>query len=147
MVDQTIFFVENDPFPAWPLNALRAFAALTYAAKRGEFSKLGMATVPYFRHGKMTRQRLVWLIAQRLSRYTNVQLATILHPATDWLQNASTKLSKDHLLIFDRILSKLVGVLREYPNESRSVYSRFQGTRLGYGAINSLLGKITGAFF
>src|SRR5690606_27765623 len=61
-----------------------------------------------------------WLIAERLARYPNAQLATILRPATDWLQDTSAKLSKDCLPVFDRILRKLAGVRRESPNEGRS---------------------------
>lgn len=143
------FLVENDPFSGLAAQRpTRAFAALTYAAKRGNFPNWAWQRFLTLEARKNDKARLVWLIAQRLSRYTNVQLATILHPATDWLQNASTKLSKDHLLIFDRILSKLVGVLREYPNESRSGIIR--GSKepdWAMEAINSPTGKIAQVLF
>lgn len=143
------FLVENDPFAGLAAQRpARAFSALTYSAKRGNFPNWAWQRFLTLEARKNDKARLVWLIAERLSRYPNVQLATILHPATDWLQNASTKLSKVYLPIFDRILSKLVGVLRESPNEGRSGIIR--GSKepdWTVEAINSPTGEIAQVLF
>lgn len=143
------FLVENDPFSGLAAQRpARAFAALTYAAKRGSFPNWAWQRFLNSEARKNDKARLAWLIAERLARYPNAQLATILRPATDWLQDASAKLNKDCLPVFDRILRKLAGVLRESPNEGRSGIVR--GSKepdWTMEAINSPTGKIAQALF
>jgi len=143
------FLVENDPFSGLASQRpARAFTALTYAAKRGNFPDWAWQRFLNSEARKNDKARLTWLIAERLARYPNAQLATILRPATDWLQDASAKLSKDYLPAFDRILRKLAGVLRESPNDGRSGIVR--GSKepdWTMEAINSPTGKIAQALF
>lgn len=141
------FLVENDPFAGLAAQRpARAFAALTYTAKRGVFPEWAWRRFLNSEARKNDKVRLAWLIAERLARYPNQQLATILHPVTDWLKDASEKLSKDCYPVFDRILRKLAGVLREAPNEGRSGILR--GSKKPdwtMEAINSPTGKIAQA--
>ncbi|MCP9230024.1 SIR2 family protein [Mesorhizobium sp. LMG 17147] len=141
------FLVENDPFAGLAAQRPeRAFAALTYAAKRGDFPEWAWRRFLNSEARKNDKARLAWLIAERLARYPNEQLATILRPAADWLQDASAKLSIECLPVFDRILRKLVGVLGESPNEGRS--SIVRGSKepdWTMEAINSPTGKIAEA--
>ena len=143
------FLVENDPFSGLAAQRpARAFAALTHAAKRGDFPEWAWQSFLTSEARNNDKARLVWLIAERLARYPNAQLAMILRPATDWLKDASAKLSKDYSPIFNRILRKLVGVLRESPNEGRSGIIR--GSKepdWTMEAINSPTGKIAQALF
>lgn len=143
------FLVENDPFAGLAgQRPARAFGALTYAAKRSDFPEWAWRRFLDLEARKGDPTRLTWLIAERLARYPNEQLATIVRPAADWLQNASAKLSIDCLPVFDRILRKLVGVLRESPNEGRSGIVR--GSKepdWTMEAINSPAGKIAEALF
>ncbi|MEW6484544.1 MAG: SIR2 family protein [Pseudomonadota bacterium] len=140
------FLVENDPFSGLAAQRpVRAFTALTYAAKRGDFPNWAWQQFLTSESRKNDKARLAWLIAQRLSHYPNAQIATILRPATDWLQNASTVLSKNYLSIFDRILSKLVGALHESPNEDRpNIIRGSKEPDWVMEAINSPTGKIAG---
>lgn len=143
------FLVENDPFSGLAAQRpARAFAALTYAAKRGSFPEWAWQSFLTSEARKNDNYRLVRVIAERLTSYPNAQLATIISPTTDWLQDASTKLSKNYLPIFDRIFRKMVGVLRESPSEGRSAIIR--GSKepdWTMEAINSPTGKIAQALF
>jgi len=143
------FLVENDPYSGLAAQRpARAFAALTYAAKQGSFPEWAWQRFLTSEARKNDKARLAWLIAMRLARYSNAQLATILRPATDWLQDVSAKLSKDYLPIFDCILMKLVGVLSESPNEGYSGIIR--GSKepdWTIEAINSPTGKIAKTLF
>ncbi|WP_082678087.1 SIR2 family protein [Type-E symbiont of Plautia stali] len=143
------FLVENDPFSGLAAQRpVRAFAALTHAAKQGDFPVWAWQSFLTSEARNNDKARLAWLIAERLSRYPNAQLAMILRPAADWLKDASAKLSKDYSPIFDCILRKLVGVLRESPNEGRSGIIR--GSKepdWTMEAINSPTGKIAQALF
>jgi hypothetical protein len=143
------FLVENDPFAGLAgQRPVRAFAALTYAAKRGDFPEWAWRRFLNSEARKNDKAKLAWLIAERLASYPNEQLATILRPAADWLQNASAKLSIECLPVFDRILQKLVGVLRESPNEGRSGIVRgSQEPDWTMEAINSPTGKVAEALF
>ncbi|WP_338721827.1 SIR2 family protein [Devosia sp. XK-2] len=143
------YLVENDPFGGLAdQRPARAFAALTYAAKRGDFPEWAWRRFLNSQARKTDTTRLTALIAERLARYPNEQLATILHPAADWLQNASANLSIGCLPVFDRILTKLVGVLRESPNEGRSGIVRGpQEPDWTMEAINSPAGKLAEALF
>ncbi|CAI1147732.1 Uncharacterised protein [Serratia entomophila] len=143
------FLVENDPFSGFVTQRpIRAFAALTYAAKRGSFPDWAWQRFLSSEARKNDKARLVRLIAERLASYPNEQLATILRPVTDWFKDVSTKLSIECLPIFDHILRKLIGILRESPNEGHS--SIVRGSKepdWTMEAINSPAGKISQALF
>lgn len=143
------FLVENDPFAGLAAQRpARAFSALTYAAKRGDFPEWAWRRFLDSEARKNDKVRLIWLIAERLARYPNEQLATILRPATGWLRDASAKMNTECLPVFDRILTKLVGVLRESPNEGRSGIVRgAKEPDWTMEAINSPTGKIAEALF
>lgn len=143
------FLVENDPFAGLAgQRPVRAFAALTYAAKRGDFPEWAWRRFLNAAARRNDTARMTLLIAERLTRYPNEQLAAILRPAADWLQDASAKLGIECLPVFDRILRKLVGILRESPDEGRSGIGRgSQEPDWTMEAINSPTGKVAEALF
>lgn len=141
--------VKNDPFSGLATEKpVRAFAALTYAAKQNDFPEWAWQCFLISEARKNDKTRLTWFIAERLARYPNAQLKTILYPASLWLKDASTKLSKDCLPVFDHILNKLIDVLGEMQNEGGSCINR--GTKepnWAIEAINSPTGAIAEALF
>ena len=143
------FLVENDPFTGLAAQRpARAFAALSYAAKRGDFPEWAWRRFLTSEARKNDKPRLARLIAERLARYPDDQLAPILRPVTDWLKDASTKLSEDCLPSFDCILRKLARVLRESPSEGRSSIVRGSNEPdWTMESINSPAGKIAQALF
>ncbi len=143
------FLVKNDPFAGLAAQRpARAFAALTHAAKQGDFPERAWRRFLSSEARKSDKVRLVRLIAERLASYPDEQLATILRPVADWLCDASEPLSANSPSVFDRILKKLVGVLRKHPNEGRSGIVR--GSKepdWTMEAINSPAGKLAEALF
>ncbi|MDY4380036.1 SIR2 family protein [Pectobacterium brasiliense] len=143
------FLVKNAPFAGLSVQRpVRAFAVLTYAAKQGSFPEWAWQQFLSSEARKNDKPRLVHLIAERLTRYQNEQLVTILDPVTNWLRDVSTKLNTECLPIFDLILTKLVSVLRESPNGGRSAIIRGSNKPdWAMEAINSPTGKIAQVLF
>jgi hypothetical protein len=143
------FSVRNDAYAGLAAQRpARAFVALTYAAKQGNCPEWAWRGFLNSEARRNDSARLVWLIAERLVRYSNEQLATILRPVVGWLENASAKLSIECVPVFDRIVEKLIYVLQEFPIEGRS--SILRGSKAPdwtMEAINSPAGKIAVALF
>ncbi|MEQ9846626.1 SIR2 family protein [Pectobacterium brasiliense] len=141
------FFVQNDPFAGLVAQRpARAFAALSYSAKRGDFPEWAWQRFLNSETRKNDKTRLLRLIAERLISYPNEQLVTILAPVSNWLRDASTKLNTECFPIFDLILAKLFSVLSESPNEGHSGIIRGSNQPdWAMEAINSPTGKIAQA--
>lgn len=138
------WLVENDPFYGLCVEQPElAFAALTHAEKRGNFWTKAWQSFLYLEVQKTDKTELIGAIAEQLIHYPNAQLKTILYPAAFWLQNVSMNLSRDCPPIFDRILNKLIGTIREAPNESGTGIVRgFEKPDWAMEAINSPTGAI-----
>ncbi|PKR88324.1 hypothetical protein CXZ10_14990 [Pleomorphomonas diazotrophica] len=143
------FLVENDPFAGLVAQRpARAFAALAYSAKRGDFPEWAWRRFFNSQARKNDKERLVQLIAERLVRCPHTHLVAIIHSTTSWLQEASTKLTKECLPTFDRIFEKLVSVLHESPDAGRSgVVGSSDEPDWTMEAINSPTGMIARALF
>lgn len=143
------FLIENDPFAGLSVQRpVRAFSALIYAAKQGDFPEWEWRQFLNSEARKNDKPRLVRLIAERLIRYPNEHLVTILDPVSNWLRDISAKLNTECLPIFDLILTKLIGVLRESPKEGRSAIVRGSNQPdWTMEAINSPTGKIAESLF
>lgn len=143
------FLVENDPFAGLAAQRpVRAFAALTNAAKQGDFPEWAWRRFLHSEARKSDTTKFVRLIAERLAGYPVDQLATILRPIANWFRDASAPLSANNPPVFDRVLAKLANVLRQHPNEGRSGIVR--GSREAdwtMEAINSPAGEIAEALF
>lgn len=141
------WLVENDPFSSLAAEQpVRALAALTHTAKQNDFPDWAWKRFLASEARKKDKAKLTWLIAEQLINYPNAQLTTILRPAAKWLRNASTKLSKDCLPVFERILSKLIDVLREAPNEGRTGIVRdFEKPDLVEEVFYSPIGEVAAA--
>jgi hypothetical protein len=143
------FFVETDPFAGLvDEHPVRAFRALKYAARRGEYPKWAWSTFLYAGARKSDSPRLIALIAERVSRYPNDAVAGFIRPVSDWLRNMSKSLSQGFPQSFDRIVSKLIDVLRSDPSSGTSGVVR--GNREPdwvTEAINAPVGKIMEALF
>jgi hypothetical protein len=73
---------------------------------------------------KSDKPKFSALIAERISRYPNDAVAEFVRPASDWILNISKNLSSSFPQTFDRIISKLINVLRLQPPGSNSAIVR-----------------------
>ncbi|HHH76428.1 MAG TPA: hypothetical protein ENL03_05330 [Phycisphaerae bacterium] len=97
---------------------------------------------------KSDKPKFSALIAERISRYPNDAVAEFVHPASDWILKISQHLSSNFPQSFDRIISKLINVLRSQPPGSNSAIVR--GNKEPdwlMEAINAPAGKIAEALF
>lgn len=143
------FLVENDPFAGLSAERpVRAFSALTNAAKRDEYPEWAWRTFLNAEARKNDRPKFTALIAERISRYPDHAVAEFVRPASDWILNISQCLASSFPQTFDRIMSRLIYVLSLQPPGSDTSISR--GNKepdWTMEAINGPVGKIAEALF
>lgn len=143
------FLVENDPFAGLSAeHPVRAFSALTDAAKRDEYPEWAWRTFLNAEARKSDKPKFSALIAERISRYPNDAVAEFVHPASDWILNISQHLSFNFPQSFDRIISKLINVLgSQLPCSNSGIVRGNKEPDWTMEAINAPAGKIAEALF
>lgn len=143
------FLTEYDPFAGLAANRpALALAALTHAAKHGDFPQWAWQRFLSPEARKNDKAKFSRLIAERLVRYPEDQLAKMIGPAADWIQAASGTLAKNCVGTFDNIVPRLIGVLHARPEEGASGIVRGSSEPdWTMEAINSPTGKIAQALF
>jgi hypothetical protein len=143
------FLVENDPFAGLSAeHPVRAFSALTDAAKRDEYPEWAWRTFLNAEARKNDKPKFSALIAERISRYPNDAVAEFVHPASDWILNISQHLSSSFPQSFDRIISKLINVLcSQRPGSNSAIVRGNKEPDWTMEAINAPVGKIAQALF
>ncbi|MBW2739201.1 MAG: SIR2 family protein, partial [Deltaproteobacteria bacterium] len=142
------FFIKNDPFAGLSAeHPVRAFSALTDAAKRDEYPEWAWHTFLNAEARKSDKPKFSVLIAERISRYPNDAVAEFVRPASDWILNISQHLSSSFPQSFDKIISKLINVLRSQPPGSDYAIVRGNKPDWTMEAINAPVGKIAQALF
>lgn len=143
------FFIQNDPFAGLSAEyPVLAFAALNHAAKHNENPEWAWRTFLNAEARKNDKPRFSALIAERISRYPNLTVAEFILPASYWTLKTSEQLAAVFPQTFDRILSKLISVLRLHPTTGGSTIVRGnKDTDWATEALNSPAGKIAQALF
>jgi hypothetical protein len=146
---QEDFLVEKRPFAGLASRLpVRTFAALRLAAKRGEFPEWAWRTFLNSEARKSDKPRFVAFIAEQLSRIGMAPLSSIVRPVADWVRDVSGTLSENTPDSFERIVNSLIAVLKEEPQEGRSVIQRRrEEPDWVMEAINSPTGKLAQALF
>ncbi|MDO8947992.1 MAG: SIR2 family protein [Desulfocapsaceae bacterium] len=141
--------VKNDPFAGLSEeHPVRAFSALTVAAKRDEYLEWAWHTFLNAEARKSDKAKFSALIAERISRYPNDAVAEFVRPASDWILNISQHLSSSYPQLFDKVISKLINALRSQPKGSNSAIVRGdKEPDWTMEAINAPVGKIAQALF
>lgn len=143
------FLIENDPFAGLSAeHPIRAFSALIVAAKREEYPEWAWRTFLNSEARKNDKPKFSALIAERISRYPDDAVAEIIRPASDWILNISQQLSSIFPQSFDRVIAKIINVLRSQPPGSKSAIVRGnKAPDWTMEAINAPVGKIAQALF
>jgi hypothetical protein len=114
-------FVENNPYAGLSdEHPIRAFLALSNAAKYNEYPEWAWRTFLNSKGSKKDTPRFVMLIAERISSYPDEVLEKLISPVSYWLLDASFNLMSSYRRSFDRLLTKLVKILRSQPAGSNS---------------------------
>jgi hypothetical protein len=141
--------VKNDPFGGFVSKyPVRAFSALRHSAKRGDFAEWAWRSFLTAESRKTDGPRFKRLIGERLAGLSEPELALVIRPASDWLSKASAELSESCLPTFDRLVGRLVEVLRTNPDQGRSGIVRSnRNPDWTTEAINSPAGDIAESLF
>jgi hypothetical protein len=104
-------FVERDPYAGLcEVKPVRAFAALSVAAKAGKYPEGPWRTFLNNQNSKRDRARFIALIAWRLSRIPDEFLAKLIRPVSDWmLRTHKTLLHSD---VLDVLLTRIVALIK-----------------------------------
>lgn len=143
------FLVEKNPFAGLCAERpARAFAALMNAAKHEEYPEWAWRTFLNAEARKNDKARLWALIAELILRCPDEIVAQFIRPASDWLLNVSQNLSNKYPEKFDRIISKLINVLRlELPGSSSAIVRGNKEIDWAMEALNAPGGKLAEALF
>ena len=143
------FLVNNDPFAGLSAeHPVRAFSALTDAAKRDEYPEWAWRTFLNAEARKSDKPKFSALIAERISRYPDNAVAEFVRPASYWILNISQHLSSIFPQSFDRIISKLINVLRsQSPGSNSAIIRGNKEPNWTMEAINAPVGEIAQALF
>ncbi|WP_428678727.1 SIR2 family protein [Reyranella sp.] len=143
------FLIESDPFAGLSAERpIRAFSALTHAAKAGDYPEWAWQTFLRPAARENDKARLVLLIASQLVRYPTEVVALLAAPISDWLVRASKILAPSYPKAFDEVLRTLIDSLRLHPIKGRSGIIRgSHEPDWTMEAINAPVGKMAQALF
>lgn len=140
---------ERDPFSGLSADhPVRSFAALTIAARLDKYPAWAWRTFLNSEARRNDKPKLTALIAERISRFPDEAVMEFVHPTSDWLLKISKNLASHFPSTFNKVISKLINVLRLQPTESQSAI--IQGNKEPdwvTDAINAPVGKIAEALF
>ena len=143
------FLVENDPYSGLCIDhPVRAFSALRCVAKRAEYPEWAWQTFLFSEGRKTDKPRLIGLIAESVVSYPEEAVAALIRPVSSWLLKVSRQIAGQCPSTFDRILGKLISVLRLQPKDSCSAVIRGnKEPEWTMEAINAPSGQIAQALF
>lgn len=142
-------FVDRDPFAGLSQGRpVRAFAALRFAAKKGEFPEWAWRKFLAQDCRKDDRVKFTVFIGVQLSRYPSQSLVGIIRPVADWLQKSAKVLAKECPEIFSILVSRAIEALSLQLIEVGSAAVR-RGKDVDWAmqAINAPAGKLAEALF
>jgi hypothetical protein len=143
------FPAEKNPFASLcDEKPMRAFAALTYAAKRNEYPEWAWRTFLSPDARKNDKSRLTKLIAERILKYPNEKVANFVRPVSNWLLDVSQSLSSSFPETFDKIILKLINILRlKLPGSSTSIIRDNKEIDWAMEALNAPAGTLAQVLF
>lgn len=110
------FLVEEDPYRGLSAaKPVRAFTALSVAAKGGEHPDWAWTTFLTVDARKNDRARFMALIAERLARCPSEALSGFLPAASRWLRDVGQVLAREHPSSFRVAARSLIRVVEQYP--------------------------------
>ena len=118
-------FVESDPFAGLASKRpVRSFLALVISGKSDKYPEWAWRTFLFSEARKSDKPKFSAVIAERLSRLPPKSIAQFVSPASEWLLNSSKDLLSNYPLCFERVLVKLISVLKSNIESARSSIAR-----------------------
>jgi hypothetical protein len=139
--------LESDPFKGLSFEKpIRAFLALSVAAKRNDYPEWAWRTFLNPEARKSDKSRLTAVVAERLCRAPSEAIALFLSSASDWLLVSAKVLLTNYPTHFQRLWDKVVSVLRSDTEKAGSSIVRGnEEPDWATEALNSPTGKLAQA--
>jgi len=140
-------FTNRDPFAGLAANQpVRALSSLARAAKKGEWPEWAWRTFLNSPARENDKPNFMALVATRLSTAPVEDVATFIHPVSEWLLKCSSVLLNNFPEQFEGVWSNITKVLRSGVCNSTAVLSRGSKTRdWPTEALNAPVGKLAQA--
>lgn len=137
-------FVERDPYGGLcEVKPVRAFGALSIAAKAGKYPEGPWQTFLNGENRKKDRVRFIALIAVRLSRLPDGFLAKLIRPVSDWMLRTYKTLLPKHRDILDALWARVVTLIKRPDTSAEcSVIRINQQPDWATDALNSPIGYL-----
>lgn len=142
-------FVEYAPFAGLSGDRpVRAFAALRFDAKRGQYPEWAWRAFLNPDRRKNDPERLTAYVAEWIARCNPEAITGILRPVCDWIQKSAKVLAARHHELFRRLISVATTALATRPDESAtSIVRGNKEPDWTMEAINSPTGDLAEALF
>ncbi|MCP3667431.1 MAG: hypothetical protein GY696_33885 [Gammaproteobacteria bacterium] len=146
---QDDFLVEKDPFAGLVrARPVKAFAVLRLASKNNDFPEWAWRSFLNSEARKFDSPRLTVFIAEQLTRFKSVSLASIIGPVADWIRDTSEMLAVQAPESFRNLVKRVVDVLSTDPDKAASaIQRRNDAPDWVMEAINSPTGILSQALF
>lgn len=143
------YFVEYDPFAGLAgSQPVRAFAALRFEAKRGEYPVWAWRAFLNSERRKKDPECFTGYVAERIAHCTPEAIAGILQPLCAWIREASKIIATRYPELFERLVSKVTAALATQTEETKFIIVRGnEETDWTMEALNSPTGNIAQALF
>jgi hypothetical protein len=99
---------------------VRAFATLTDAARINEYPEWAWRIFLCSEARKNDKPKFSALIAERISRYPDIKVSVFIDPAARWILYESKQITSQFPAYFDKVITKLINVLRHQTPECNS---------------------------
>jgi hypothetical protein len=110
------FLIENAPFAGLcAAKPVRAFSALTHAAKNAEFPKWAWESFLYSPARDKDKSKFSAFIAARIASYSPEKLFGIIYPIAQWLKKIVKTLATDFYPIYSIIIDHLITTIEHRP--------------------------------
>jgi hypothetical protein len=110
------FLIENAPFAGLcAAKPVRAFSALTHAAKNDEFPKWAWERFLYSPARDKDKPRFSAFVVARIASYSPEKLFEIIYPVTQWIKKIAKTLAIDFYPIYSRIINHLITTIECRP--------------------------------
>jgi hypothetical protein len=146
---QENFLVEDDPFAGLSAERpVRAFSALTQAAKQNEYPEWAWRKFLCSEARKKDKPKFSYLIAERLSSYPDEAFPDFVSTVSYWIINTDKNLSYTFPETFEKVISKLINILQINPSlENTTIVTTNRNTDWIMAAFNTPVGRIARSLF
>jgi len=141
------FLVENAPFNGLAkARPVRAFAALTDAARQNEFSQWAWTAFLNSSGRLADKTKFSALICERICRLSPEQIVSIAHPISSWFQGIAERLYAENSTAARKMFLKVVEAIAAHPDGAdSSLVSSSEEMDWVSMAINAPVGKLAEA--